>query len=279
MRNPGRTARRSSIVAGVAIACGVAAILFFDVESQSVIPILVMSTSFTIALFALGVLGHALVAARRLRRLRAGEGLIARWRLTPDEWRAFVYWDQQRNADDRAHMNTLTMRKRMPKEGIEVLVGEKELAVDGFVQSMRVGGFASSLEGIAWLEGAPSVIECWLRVPSGRHSTIVTSLRFPVAGDARAEGIRAYDHFRGFAEAAQARTSIAMRNPKRTIQVCLGLLAICAAAAIWGFASRHDGQSVAPLVAAVCGVIIGLACLLMIAIVALMRPSEGRPRG
>lgn len=274
MRNPGRTARRSSIVAGVAIASGAAVVQFHDFESQSVAPILVMSVGFTTALFALGVLVHALVAARRLRRLRGGEGLIARWRLTPDEWRAFVYWDQQRNADDRAHMNTLTMRKRMPKEGIEVLVGEKELAVDGFVQSMRVGGFASSLEGIAWLEGAPSVIECWLRVPSGRHSTIVTSFRFPVASDARAEGIRAYEHCRGFAEAAQARTSIAMRDPKRTLQVCFVLLAICAAAALWGFASPHDGQSVAPLVAAVCGVIIGFACLLMIAIVALTMPRD-----
>lgn len=91
------------------------------------------------------------------------------------------------------------------------------------------------------------------------------TLRVPVSpGDTR-KAIRVLAHYKAKTKRGVA---MAMLNPALTVRICLGVAAICATGALWGFSNtetRDYGD--APLIAAVVGVILGGGSLLLAAIV------------
>ena len=150
----------------------------------------------------------AIPAANGQARLRAGQGVIARWTVPPESWRAFVAAERQRNAVPRERRNALVIRDSIPPEGVEVVVGRTEVMIDGFYESLRQFIAINKLVAFEWVDGSPACLESRLyrgHVQSSpfKASPIHRVLRFPVADDAHEAGRAVLAHFRSGLERQQ----------------------------------------------------------------------------
>ena len=80
----------------------------------------------------------ALVLHQRVKaKLRMDRGeLLARWRFTPEQWRAFLALDKERNERGDRLRNEFAPREEIPAEGIEVRVGEDAVEIDGSLHGL-----------------------------------------------------------------------------------------------------------------------------------------------
>lgn len=164
---------------------------------------------FCYGLMALVFGGYATVSLHRDQRakdaLARGEDVIARWRLSPEEWRAFLALDGRQQQAGAGPYNELTPRDDIPPEGVEVIVGRDAVQVDGSIHRIPQHGAPEVLsaelqdnDGV----GAPATIELQLKYPGGGTTSsgaprgpTYTRLRFPLPGPAWREGRRVVAHF------------------------------------------------------------------------------------
>lgn len=142
---------------------------------------------------------------RAKQALARGEDVIARWRLSPDEWRAFLALEQQRQATDGELGNELVPRDEIPPEGVEVIIGQEAVQVDGSIHRIPLRGTPEVLR--ADLQdndgaGALATIELHLKYPStgsttsgGPRPPTYTRLRFPLPGPSWRDARRVVAHF------------------------------------------------------------------------------------
>ena len=221
-----------------------------------------------VAPFAIVLLVQALFAIRGKARLLAGHRVIARWHLYPAEWERFRTLDHRRSGEDPGLTNDLSVRRAIPPEGAEVIVGETGLLVDGSYHGLRPGGLPE-LREVSWLEGPPACLEFALVYPRNRYGgTVPTTLRLPVATGSRGAAQRVVDHF---SPRLIRRPGLALRNPPRTYRICALLLAAAAAMAAAGYAlasTRPDGADpLVPLALLIGGVGVGTFALILAAAV------------
>lgn len=209
----------------------------------------------------------ALVSGARKEALEQGKGEIARWTLSAAEWSAFRAQESRMTSQGR-HVNILNLR-REPRDG-EVIFAKRGVIVDEDYHDLTPGGLAD-LRDVEFVSGSPSYLEFSMRSQKGRGASGTGIgfnymwLRVPVAPSETRESMKVLAHYKA---ATRRAPSIAMKNPKLTLRICIGIAIICAIAAIWGFANRETRDlGDAPLYAAVIGVIAGLGALLLAAIV------------
>jgi hypothetical protein len=142
---------------------------------------------------------------RAKEALARGEDVIARWRLAPDEWRAFLAMNQQGLEADGAQPNELVPRDEIPPEGVEIIIGQEAVQVDGSIHRIPLRGNPEVLR--AELRdndavGAPSTIELHLKYAGGGTTSsggprppTYTRLRFPLPGPAWRDARRVVAHF------------------------------------------------------------------------------------
>lgn len=238
MRNPARKA----VYCLIAVLAG-AALVWFGVGREqrigehwtSIGPVFV---GLGIAPISFVLLIQALFAARGRARLIAGHRVIARWHVYPGEWEQFRRLDSRRAADHSSLVNDLWIRKASPSDGVEVIVGETSLLVDQSYHVLRPGGLPE-LRSVGWLDGPPTCLEFALLYPRGRYGgTLPMTLRIPVPAGARAAAQRVVDHFEPLTRRTPA---LALRNPRRTYQVCAILFVAAAAMAAIGYARARAG--------------------------------------
>ncbi len=140
-----------------------------------------------------------LLVAIGYARLLAGKGVIARWHLNPVEWNRFRVFDSARALQHLDLRNDLRVRKFAPASGVDVIVGRRQLIIDGSYHPLR--RFAvPELRGINWI-GAPTDPEClefFLSYPRGRYGgTFRLTLRVPVPAHARSDGVGVFEHYQG----------------------------------------------------------------------------------
>ncbi len=125
-------------------------------------------------------------------QLRAGRDLVARWWVSAADWNRFRAFDDAR--EPYAHSD-LRYRPRTRPDGIEVIVGERALMVDGSWHLVQ-GKISSEVpSGICWFEVAPCCIEIVWTMQT-KNSTLLKLVRLPVPEAARAQGERVFDHFK-----------------------------------------------------------------------------------
>ena len=152
--------------------------------------------------------GSAIFNHSKLRAqgaLLRGEGIIARWRVDPATWRAFI------ELNDRLHLatdnpgNELSIRSEVPPEGIEVIVGETAVRIDQSIHLLPRRG-TPEITHAALEVGRPLLVYVELRLyyPGGGHGAsgvprapLRTVLRFPVAAGARHDAERVVAQFGG----------------------------------------------------------------------------------
>ena len=169
--------------------------------------------------------------------------------------------------------------------GVDVIVGEKALIVDRSYHVLRMNGLPE-LRAIGWLDNSatagrpPDCLEFRLAYPRGRYGGIrYTTLRVPVPAAALEQGRRAYDQFAPALERRLARGPLAMRNPRRTLQVCGAILAVGGATAAWGWIEAETVgwnlyNSLKPVLLLLGGGAAVLFAVLLAALTLLLRPRR-----
>jgi hypothetical protein len=147
--------------------------------------------------FAVSALMPGIVAVFHIgnyRRLRAGQGGIARWRVSAAEWDRFRAFDRARNAKAPELDNDFSPRKVTPPDGVEIVVGPDQVMIDGSYHLLQ--GTIRDGVRVAWLDGDPACLEFpMISLPGRTRAPRPYSLRFPVPAAARAEALRVIEHF------------------------------------------------------------------------------------
>lgn len=241
MRNPPRKAAMFTVLAAFGAAVAWTGVQLYEVLDPRWLSGIVFTVGFTTLMIALVLLVEALLLARGMAKLKAGRGRVAQWHVGAAEWEKFRAADKDRAASGPGLYNDLRLRKATPPGGVEVIVGKKSLIVDGSYHVLRIHGLPE-LRAAGWLDNSatpgrpPDCLEFSLIYPRGRSGgTVTMCLRVPVSEAALAQGRQAYLQFAPELERRRARGPIALRNPRRTLQVCGTMLAIGLAVAAWGW--------------------------------------------
>ena len=112
----------------------------------------------TLAVLSFFIAIWSLMAAIGYARLLAGKGVMAHWHVSAEQWDRFPAFDVIRAAHDLSLCNDLRIRKLTPPPGVDVVVGRRQLIVDGSYHSLRGRG-NPSLRRVYWLP-APADPEC-----------------------------------------------------------------------------------------------------------------------
>ena len=217
---------------------------------------------------------QSLVYALGYARLIAGKDVIARWQVDAADWDRFRAFDRARASESAALVNDLWLRKETPAGGVDMIIGKTSMLVDGSYHVLRPGG-QPAIRGVQVL-ASPDGLQCIeFAIAYGNKYGAVTNrlaLRFPYPHGARHDVRRVLDHFQFI---TRPRTALAMRNPRRTINACLLVAGVCAAAAATGYAmnaNQQDGNL--PVMLAVGGTIFGSGALLLAGLVALLQSRK-----
>jgi len=287
MRNP---PRKAAIFAALGLSSAAAAwigVQLYDVLEQKWISGFVFTIGLTIAFIMLVLLIQALFHARGMAPLKAGSGRVAQWHVSAADWDKYRA-DSARAASDPAYRaNELWIRKTTPREGVDIIVGKKALIVDNSYHVLRMNGLPE-LRSIGWRDNSaaperpPDCLEFVLAYPRGRYGGIMyTSLRVPVPAAALEQGRQAYYQFAPALERRMALGPIALRNPRRTFQVCGAILALALAAGVWGWIEAEElgwnlYNTQKPLFLLIGGGMGVLFAVLLAGLTLFLRPKEPR---
>ncbi|WP_380874338.1 hypothetical protein ACFB49_47280 [Sphingomonas sp. DBB INV C78] len=229
-------------------------------------PMLVISPFFLIRATLLAI-GNA--------KLMAGGKIIARWHVSADAWQAFRKYDARRTSQDPALANDFTVLKAPRDRGVDVIVGERQLVVDGSYHVLRPRGLPE-LRGVGWLgpPADPECIEFRIAYPS-RYGTRHMCLRVPVSVLQREEARRTFFHFQRIIP--PPKEGLVFRDPTRAIRI--GLLMAVVGTAMTGvaamlFSRGAMGDGVIILLGVGLGAVVG--GLLVSAIALVVRQTSRR---
>jgi hypothetical protein len=237
-----------------------------------------------------GVLGAALGALgllfflRRLPsaigeiQLRSRIGLLARWRVSPEDWEAFRAFDAKRSITHPTMGNILAPR-RAPRSGVEVRFGRDQVLANGAYFRLSRSS-VPRLRTVVRLQvpDAPECLEFGLAyegVRLGRPPAVC--LRLPVPATAQAEAKHVLDRFRS--ADPDPLPSLTERNPWLVIGA--GLVVTLALGSLAGLAlwMRSGGdQSLTMLLLLLASGVFAVGAALFTIIVTLMLLPWGQPR-
>ncbi len=106
-----------------------------------------------------------------------------RWTITAEAWRNFQTFDRARALDPAVAFNFLSLPRKIPEAGVEVLAGERGLMVGGELLLFSVIASGGPLQPV-WLDGPPLCMEIWCVFQTNGSSGTCT-LRLPVDAAAR----------------------------------------------------------------------------------------------
>ena len=270
MRNPGRKIwfYLAWVLAGTAVcAFVVQRVGRSQVEWQEAVA---GAIGLSVALIALSQMLFAMLHTRGRAKLLAGENVLTRWSVTPEEWEKFRIFDRIRAATPGTFGNDLTYDDAPPSEAVEIIIGRKSALIGDSYHVIRKGGIPITY-ALYWLPAPadPECLEFHISYPRHRSLPVRMTLRFPVPLRFRADGIKVFEHFAPLMPRGEG---IALRRPVQTIAVALAIAAASASALAWGAPRiKSDGVvELAPLMAAIFGGIFGFAALLMALVTAIL---------
>ena len=135
-------------------------------------------------------------SVRAQARLERGEGVIARWRLSLEQWSAFRELSPKFDAERGASLrNRLSLRRAPTGPDVAITVTTDAVDIDGDFHPLLKG--IRPFRDVVLLPGPPACLEFALCYPAGMDGTdAYVSLRFPIGtgpeGDALARQVMAH---------------------------------------------------------------------------------------
>lgn len=270
MRNP---VRYRNINAGVTAACALTLGTLYVISLQKPTPPWVIATATVVGMVGVISLMAAVMyglGARGRRKLLAGEGILAQWVVDPQTWLAFLAYQHQLKAKYPQYANVLLLNPNPPAEGVEVILGEQAVIVDGDYQDLPTYSHDLRFRVIELQQGPPWFVNIHLDMTyRTRYAsrTIHYALRFPVPETARADAANVIDWYRACHQAKIARSgTLPQLYPRQTRAVGLVMILLTAGLGAMGLYCRNQPELVTPDVAMgaviTCGVVMALGLLL-----------------
>jgi hypothetical protein len=239
MRNPARVRDIGLVVAG----CGVAALVGVHAVPDAAESGLAGGvTAAALLPTAVGLIvalvygGHA----ARLRRLRAGDDVVARWHVDAGRWAGFLALEEKlRSAGAVENL----VEPRAAPEGIEVVVGPRAVMVGA--DSYDTLTWEPRITGAATRPGPPPCVEIGLYFQSYDASlpSFPRVLRFPVGAGADMAAAKVCAHFAGLAAASPRRDRSGRKQRiGRTVALAVAALGLVALVAGWLLRARDAGD-------------------------------------
>jgi hypothetical protein len=206
--------------------------------------------------------------ARAHERLLCGEGVIARWRIDPLAWQAFLGLNRQAGAEKGALLNQLTLVKEAPPEGIEIIVARDGVMVGGDFMHVPFRG-TPRVESVFRLRNDQSAcIELNLYYPNSRYGPTRLALRYPIPVRAEDLAARLVAHYQASELVTRRKPGIAFRKPKLIRNITLIIVILCAASFAGGLLLKDNHElGDLPLFMAVIGAVAGIGAALLLLIV------------
>ncbi|MEO7997074.1 MAG: hypothetical protein ABI852_06490 [Gemmatimonadaceae bacterium] len=169
----------------------------------------------------------------RYNRLLRGVDVIARWFVSPGDWKQFVHDEPARNSAPGANSNIVDLNPPMSAEGVEVVIGKNSLIVGGDFHSLPRAGI-SRTTGPSWVGGYPPSLEFQVSAPNTTETTSEWTLRFPVAANAHSAAIEVQSYYLN-----RSPELYVERDPQRMRRIGLamatgGAVALVAGLLAWG---------------------------------------------
>ena len=223
---------------------------------------------------------HQHLDMRAHERLLRGEGLIARWRIDPLAWQAFLGLNRQASAEQGALANQLTLVKEAPPEGIEIIVAQDGVLVGGDFQPVPFRG-TPRVENASRLRNDQSAcIELNLFYPAVRYTPTRLALRFPIPVGAEDLAAKLVAHYQASELATRGKPGIAFRKPKLFRNISLIIALLCAASFAGGLLLKdNDELGDLPLFMAVIGAVAGIGAALLLLIVQIKLTLDRKAEG
>ena len=227
-----------------------------------------------IGIFGFIFLFNFLWAMRVVAAIRRGEGVIARWTVTPAEVERFREADRQlRAARDR---NDYRLPRRIPAAGLEVLFTQDSVLVGDTYFGLATAGI-SRFRGVRRLAGDPeslqfdTVLTSVSSISAVHVYHIPGRLRIPIAGDAAVPAARVLEHYQ---DVVARRTIVKPDFWRRRVRWGLIGATIGALLSATGFAlqAAKAELDMIPLGMAVIGAVVVVAGLIL----ALLASALGR---
>lgn len=134
------------------------------------------------------------VDAARHHRLASGKGVIVRWTVDERRWADFCRLNDEINAQSADRHFPISDARGPRPDGVEVVVGEDSLLLDGCLQTLPRGGLPV-INGVCWHDGPPAFVEFSLEYSDGELGTTTGAVRLPTAEGQEAAARMALDHY------------------------------------------------------------------------------------
>lgn len=275
MRNP---VRYRNINTCVTLACALTLGTLYVLSLQKPTPPWVIVTATVVLMLCLISLIAAImygVAARGRRKLLAGEGILAQWMVDPQTWLAFVADNDHLNKKFPPYENALQLTPNPPADGVEVILGERAVIVDGDYQDLPTHSHDLRFRVIELQEGQPSQaahvgfvnihLDMTYRTRYASR-TIHYALRFPVPEASRQDAANVINWYRACHQAKAARSgTLPQLYPRQTRAVGLVMMLLAGVVGAAGIYCMNEPQlvtaDVATGVVITCSVVMALGLL------------------
>jgi hypothetical protein len=263
MGRPRRARNISFALSLIGVACIAAAWLLDKFKHPSWITPGLAGCGINLTIIGLAFAIWGAIDTRRMRRLREGIDVLAKWTVKPADWQAFLDLNARLNTIKGNKLCVVAARLDPNSDGVEVIAGKSAILIGEDFHALPLRGIVF-IAGPYWHDGPPGCLE-FILTSTGRN-TSTWSLRIPVAKGAEGDARLVYDHYHARVPPWKPRNFRLIRN------ISLAVALLCAA--MFGaamMAREKSPQSVEVLVAAIIGAITCPAALIFALISHLMR--------
>ena len=197
--NPGRSV---AIAVGIlvvgAVAVGAGTLMMYAAGHETMTSAALIGTGMLLTIFGLFATVNFAWAVRRVSAIRRGEGEIARWTVPPETLAKFRVQEASREG---TAPNEFSLPKRLPPDGLEIVVARDAVVVGGAFFGLGKSGLAG-FTSIALVPGDPAALAWGTRLTYATGGTVTVirkvrgALRVPVARaslDAAAKVVAHYE--------------------------------------------------------------------------------------
>lgn len=189
-------------------------------------------------------------------RLLRGEGVVARWPVSSQDWKQFLAFDKARGASDWQRLSNVmsrSWRPDCPPQGIEVIVGRTSALIDDCYCAFP------TIYLVQWLRIEGAAFNCLeIHLSNSHGAAWYPKLRVPVPRHAEAQATVAYQCYRSRILPGSLVSGPRSRAYRVARRLGLGGAILAAIGAWWGSTAiqpvdPYDFMSMAPLLLAVIG--------------------------
>ena len=111
----------------------------------------------TVVIMGLGMGLQSIGEVLRYRKVTRGEGVLAKWTVTPDEWQSFLEFNE-RHEKAGSLRAVLPRNKRRRTAPVEMMITAKSVMIDGAYHELLNSTYYRSI-GPYWAPGPPAYLE------------------------------------------------------------------------------------------------------------------------